>query len=93
MNPKMLLLLLAALAAKAQAEAQAQAETPCDCPGCAFNRALDSLLEARKASDAAKAEYDAADRKRSFAIGAMTRAQGAFDAAADALNKAGRAEA
>lgn len=100
MNPKILLLLLAAIAAKAQAEAQAKPETPRDCPGCTFNRALDGLLDARKAVKIADAEADAADqvadaagRKRSETLGALMKAQGEFDAAADAINKAGRAQA
>ena len=100
MNPKILLLLLAAIAAKAQAEAQANPETPCDCPSCTLNRAVSNLLAAREAHRVAVAETIEADKiaeaaaeKRRGAMTAMNKAQDELNIAADAFNKAGRAQA
>jgi hypothetical protein len=97
MNRNFALLLLLALAkAKREADAQAKPETettPCDCAGCTFNRAIDNLMEARTAFNAAEAElhkakqvaYDA-EGKKADAQSALIKAQAAFDAAADAIN-------
>lgn len=85
-------LLLSVLAAAAQARATRE-EQACDCAGCKFSAATESLLAARKAYAAAEAkanqtvnEAQTARDEQEIAKNELRAAQAAFEIAADDLN-------